>query len=150
MLTKGVNCNRIFSVSKVFVAPYPRTVSPEVDYALLTAPSTSYQHSQAIVSISHIFTINLSFPYFSFHSTKSFVPMDIFSTVTLYSVHNLLSIVPLIYCSNTMKMYFIGSCFHTRITHDKEASQVIKTKEIHKKVYFQKNLCLKIGPIAFP
>ena len=47
-------------------------------------------------------------------------------------------------------MYFIGSCFHTRITHDKEASQVIKTKEIHKKMYFQKNLCLKIGPIAFP
>ena len=45
------------------------------------SPSTSYQHSQAIVSISHIFTINLSFPYFSFHSTKSFVPMDIFSTV---------------------------------------------------------------------
>ena len=114
------------------------------------SPSTSYQHSQTIVSISHIFTINLSFPYFSFHSTKSFVPMDIFSTVTLYSVHNLLSIVPLIYCSNTMKMYFIGSCFHTRITHDKEASQVIKTKEIHKKVYFQKNLCLNIGPIAFP
>lgn len=44
-------------------------------------PSTSYQHSQAIVSLSHIYTTNLSFPYFSFNSTKSFVPMDIFSTV---------------------------------------------------------------------
>lgn len=58
---------------------------------------------------------------------------------TTFSVHNLLSIVSLFW----FKTYFIGSCFHTRIKHDKKASQVMKTKEIHKKVYFQKNLMFK-------
>ena len=68
-----------------------------------------------------------------------------FLTKPFFSVHSLLSIVPPVW----FKIYFIGSCFHTRIKHDKKTSQVIKTEEIHKKMYFQKNLCLKTGPITF-
>lgn len=102
------------------------------------------------VSLFHIYPINLSFPYYSFHTAKLFVFMEIPSTADFlpkhFTVHNFLPTIHLFW----FKMYFIGNCFHTRITHGMEASQVTVTKELHKKLYFQQKLCVKLYPIKFP